>query len=122
MRVTVHVNADIVGKLSAAVARAAYRTMDLLKTQVTTASVMPFDTGTMQNTLTYVEPYPADGDAALVTDGPYANRLYHHPEYNFQKGNNANAQGEWLRPWIDGDQREFIEKTYARTYSEEVGR
>ena len=44
------------------------------------------DSGDMQNNLTSVQPLEGMTGARLETDGPYARRLYHHPEYNFQTG------------------------------------
>ena len=50
---------------------------------------------------------------ALVTDTPYARRLYHHPEYHFQTGKNANARGEWLHDWLPGGAQEhWLQTTY----------
>lgn len=46
--------------------------------------------------------------------GPYARRLYYHPEYNFQTVNNPNAQGRWLDHWLPGGQHEsFAADTFA---------
>lgn len=62
----------------------------------------------MQNARTSVvqEVLPDAIHTALVTDTPYARRLYFHPEYNFQTANNANARGEWLRDWMPGGAQE----------------
>lgn len=35
-------------------------------------------------------------------DTPYARWLYDHPEFDFYQGENKNAQGEWLQPWLPG--------------------
>ena len=53
------------------------------------------------------------GYVRMRFEGPYARRLYFHPEYNFHKSpwtgpdgrshdGNPNAQGEWLKPWLKG--------------------
>lgn len=34
--------------------------------------------------------------AAIVYDTPYAVRLHEHPEYNFSKDANPNAEGKWV--------------------------
>ena len=87
---------------------AALEAVGLLRTEVTTAQVMPFDTGTMQNARTAVvqDVLPDAVHTALVTDTPYARRLYHHPEYHFQTGKNPNARGEWLHDWLPGGAQE----------------
>ena len=90
-------------KLRQAGRQAALAALEALQGEVVSAQVMPFDQGTMQNTLTSVQPLEAgETGARLVADGPYARRLYHHPEYNFQTVNNPNAGGEWLSPWLPG--------------------
>lgn len=103
-RVDIKLNLARIGQISQAAQDAALETVGALRSEVITAQVMPFDTGNMQNTATSVNQY-VDGDeihTQLNTDTPYARRLYHHPEYNFQKVHNPNAQGEWLKPWLPG--------------------
>lgn len=93
---------------------AAMETMELLRQDVVNAQVMPRDGGDLQNNLTHVEKLPGWVGARLITDGPYARRLYYHPEYNFQTVNNPNAQGRWLDHWLPGGQHEsFAADTYA---------
>ena len=90
-------------------------TMETLRGEVVAAQVMPFDSGDMQNNLTSVQPLEGVTGARLGTDGPYARRLYHHPEYNFQTVNNPNAQGEWLQPWLPGGSQEnFAGECFAQ--------
>lgn len=47
----------------------------------------------------------------------YAARVYFHPEYNFSKDVNSNAQGEWLEPIFKDD--ELIKK-YAKILKRKV--
>ena len=103
--------------------RAAKMTIDAVKADVVTAQVMPFDTGTMQNTDTFVDE-SRESDvivASINTDAPQARRLYYHPEYNFQTVNNPNARGEWLEPWLEGDRSEFAEETFREFFKKEAG-
>ncbi len=94
---------------------AALETVSELRGEVITAQVMPFDTGNMQNDSTTVQQH-VEGEeihTMLLTDTPYARRLYHHPEYNFQTVNNPNARGKWLSPWLPGGVNEsFLLDTY----------
>lgn len=94
---------------------AALETVSALRGEVITAQVMPFDNGDMQNKHTSVE-QRIEGDdihTALLTDTPYARKMYHHPEYNFQTVNNPNAQGLWLSSWLPGGANEsFLLDTY----------
>lgn len=109
--------------LEAAAVKAAVLTMEALKSDVISAQVMPFDTGDMQNTQTFVD----SNDTAdtyigrLVTGSPQARRLYYHPEYNYQTVNNPNAGGEWLEPWIVGERKDFVRDTYSKIYKKEAG-
>lgn len=112
-----------IARLVKAVAPAAEKTIDALKTDVVAAQVMPFDTGDMQNnqTFTVTEDNGDSVDARLVTGSPQARRLYFHPEYNFQTVNNPNAGGLWLEPWINGERKGFLEETFAANYKKEAG-
>lgn len=112
-----------IARLVKAVAPAAEKTIDALHTDVVAAQVMPFDTGDMQNNQTFtVTESDADSvTARLVTGSPQARRLYYHPEYHFQKGNNPNAGGLWLEPWTSGERKGFVQDTFAENYKKEAG-
>ena len=90
-------------------------TVSALRGEVVAAQVMPFDTGDMQNNSTTVQ-QRVEGEeihTMLLTDTPYARKMYYHPEYNFQTVNNPNAQGEWLSSWLPGGANEsFLLDTY----------
>lgn len=93
------------------------QTAEALHTDVVQAQVMPRDTGHLQNDSTFVDYSQArSGTVSLITQTPYARRLYFHPEYNFSRVENPNAQGKWLENWINGDKRDFCEDTYAALF------
>ncbi|MEG0896486.1 MAG: hypothetical protein RSD23_06555 [Ruthenibacterium sp.] len=100
---------------NAAIQAAARETMEALKTEVTSAQVVPFDTGDLQRSLHVQQEMQGDTlHTALVTDGPQARRLYFHPEYHFQVGNNPNAGGAWYEPWTaHGSRHAFVPDTFA---------
>ncbi|MBS6503475.1 MAG: hypothetical protein KH415_17975 [Clostridium sp.] len=54
----------------------------------------------------------------VVFDTPYARRLYWHPEYNFRKDKNANAQGKWMEAYLTGDKKKFIIDTYSMFFKQ----
>lgn len=112
-----------IARLVKAVAPAAEKTIEALRTDVVAAQVMPFDLGDMQNnqTFTTVESDDDSVTARLVTGSPQARRLYYHPEYNFQTVNNPNAGGEWLEPWLRGEKKDFVGDTFAELYKKEAG-
>lgn len=90
-----------------------------LHTEVVQAQVMPRDTGHLQGDATTVDYSQAkSGKVSLVTQTPYARRLYFHPEYNFRTKENPNAQGKWLEPWISGDKKDRCSETFKRYYKQ----
>lgn len=108
--------------IDAAARRSLEKTGEALHTEVVQAQVMPRDTGHMQNDSTFVDTSrSASGVVTLVTQTPYARRLYFHPEYNFSKVENPNAQGRWLEPWISGDKKDWCRKAFAQFMKMEGG-
>lgn len=98
------------------------QTAEALHTEVISAQVIPFDTGTMQNDDTFVDYSESkNGKVSLVTTSPQARRLYFHPEYNFQTVNNPNAQGNWYEPWIKGKYKNFCKSTFGKLYKKVTG-
>lgn len=120
--ITIKIDRGAVAGLMDAADRAAVRAVDALKTDVVSAQVMPFDTGDMQNNQTFVETQQEKDSftARLETGAPQARRLYFHPEYNFQRVNNANAGGEWWAPWLTGEKKSFLPETYAKMLKREA--
>ena len=99
----VTINKSKLAKLSKAAITALEKTGEALHTEVVQAQVMPRDTGTLQNEKTFVDCSKSEqGKVTLITEGPYARRLYYHPEYNFQTIENPNAKGRWLEDWLKG--------------------
>lgn len=97
-------------------------TAEALHTEVVQAQVMPRDTGHLQNTSTFVDcSQSKSGTVTIVSQTPYARRLYFHPEYNFRKVENANAQGKWFEPWISGNEKDFCKKAFAALYKKFSG-
>ncbi len=103
--------AKIVNK---AVAVTLEQTAAAVMKNVQNAQVMPKDTGTLQDQSTFV--YDSEskrGVVGIISDTPYARRLYYHPAYNFRTSENANAGGKWYQPWIDGDKEDFASNVFA---------
>lgn len=102
-------------KLNQAIITSLEQTGDYVLGEVVEAEVIPFDKGTLQNESTYVNKENSNsGMVSIVSSTPYARRLYFHPEYNFQTGNNKNAKGEWLEEWSDkGKHADEVRQAYA---------
>ena len=116
---TVTINTRKVSQLANAQIMALEQTAGKLIDEVREAQVMPRDTGRLQGDATSLDrSRSAGGTVAIVTQTPYARRLYFHPEYNFQKKKNPNAQGKWLEPWISGSEKDFCQKEFTRRFKQ----
>ena len=100
----------VFNKLRVAVEKTAEQTVTDLKNSAT----IPFDVGTLQLNTYWERNAAANNTVLLVSNTPYARRLYFHPEYNFRVTNNANAGAEWFEPYITGDKKDFIQDTFAQ--------
>ena len=108
-----------VKKLTNASIKALEQTADLLRRDIMDAQVMPWDTGNLQRDNTFVDySQSKSGLVSLISQTPYARRLYFHPEYNFRKTGNKNAQGKWLEPWISGDKKDFCWAKFKEFYKQ----
>lgn len=117
---SIEINKNFVAELSEMAFRALVKTGDALRTEIKSAQVMPFDNGDMQNNLTFVEADPEERAVRIITNAPQAEHLYRHPEYNFQIGDNPNARGEWLEPWISGEEAGRPAEIFAAQLKEEM--
>nr|DAO64478.1 MAG TPA: Minor capsid protein [Caudoviricetes sp.] len=113
-----------VQQLTEAQTAALEKTVEALHTEVQQAQVMPRDTGALQNEKTFVDKTNAkNGKVLLISEGPYARRLYYHPEYNFHKEENPDAKGRWLEDWMPGGRKEnFVQETFAENLCREMRR
>lgn len=85
---------------------ALYKTAELVFAEEVAKMYFPFKSGDTQNADTAIE--AGHGYAAIVSTNPYVRRLYYHPEFNFYKGKNKNAQGLWH----ENITQDFINKTF----------
>ena len=113
MKVVGKVNVGKVKQINEQSIMALLKTADALKTDLIQSQTMPFDTGALQNRSTFVdESQSQQGIVKIVSDTPYARRLYFHPEYNFRKDKNPNAGGMWFEPYINGNKRDFVKNNF----------
>lgn len=120
---TVTINYAKIRQLTRAQITALEETAEVLHTEVVQAEVMPRDTGNLQNESTFVDNSEgSQGKVSIISDTPYARRLYFHPEYNFSQAENANARGEWYEDWLPGGSKEkFAINTYKEFYRRLTG-
>lgn len=119
MRISVRLDAEKIRCIEKMALESSVTAMELLHTDLVASETMPFDTGNMQNNDTFVE--ESDNGAVLVTGSPQSRRLYYHPEYNFQRGKNANAGGEWLVPYLNGSKSDFVQVNFTKIFKEKTG-
>lgn len=115
---TIKLNFGVIKQMSRNAQKALELTTDKLLSEVKNDEVMPFDTGNLQNENTFADyTNSAKGQTSIVSDTPYARRLYYHPEYNFSTKENRSAGGKWFRYWEAGGTRQnFCVETFAQIY------
>ena len=106
----IELNMSVLNMLDNAQRQAFEQTADATLTELRDRQVIPFDTGNLQNDSTFIDTSQSD-KVSIVSSTPYARRLYFHPEYNFKRGNNANAGGKWFDSFLNDD---FIASAYAK--------
>lgn len=107
-------NAANINRIEADIRKALIKTADAVKTDLQQSQTMPFDSGQLQNRSTFVDDSEVDsGKVLVVTDTPYARRLYFHPEYKFSTRDNPNAGGAWFEPYISGAKKDYAKKVFA---------
>lgn len=120
MKVTSKINKSKLKAIDKSMQDALIKSVDALKTDLQQSQTMPFDTGELQNrSMSIDSSKAAQGRVRLVTDTPYARRLYFHPEYNFSRVDNPNAQGKWLETYISGAKKEFLSNAFKRFVKQE---
>lgn len=121
MKVTSKVNNFHLSIMKGVFQRVQIKTCNDLKTDLQQSQTMPFDTGATQNTKTFVDSSKVNqGKVSVVTEGPYARRLYFHPEYNFRTDKNPNAGGLWFEPYITGNKKMMPQKLFLKLLKEEM--
>lgn len=115
MRVTSKVNTAKLKQINKSAEQSLVLTAEAIKSDLQQSQTMPFDTGHLQNQSTFVDSSEVKaGRVAVISDTPYARRLYFHPEYNFKRDKNTNAGAEWFNPYIDGNKKDYAKKVFAR--------
>lgn len=83
-------------------------TAEAIKTDLYQSQTMPFDIGTMQNDSTFVDDKRIiKGIAKIVSDTPYARKVYFDPEVHIKQGKNPNAKQYWFEDYISGNKKDL---------------
>ncbi len=119
MKVEVKWDPQFIKIIQEAAKTAAAEALEVTYSDLVESKTMPFDTGDMQNNQTFVD--KTENGAVLITGSPQARRLYYHPEYNFQQGNNPNAGAKWLEPYISGEKKDFVANEFVKAFRRRIG-
>ena len=119
----VKLNLPKIQQITGAQINALEQTADLLRTEVDQAQVFPRDTGHLQDESTFLDKSESKlGKVSIISSTPYARRLYFHPEYHFQTGENPNARGKWYTDWLPGGKEaDFAAKAFKEIYRRLTG-
>ena len=119
----IKLNLPKIRQLTDAQITALEQTAEALRTDVVQEQVFPRDTGNLQNESTFVDRCESKhGKVSIVSSTPYARRLYFHPEYHFQTGENPNARGKWYTDWLPGGKEaDFAVKAFKEIYRRLIG-
>lgn len=122
MKVTVDMNKKGLKKLKDAQIIACKKTAMKMLAEKIDAQEIPMNEGTLQNVLTDVDDSAArNGLVQIVSEGPYAARLYYNPQYNFNQEFNTNAKGEWWEDFLTGKNKDRPVKLYEYFYKKAAG-
>lgn len=123
VRSTVTLNTPTINRLTAAAKTALSQVADVIQDEVRQDMVIPRDTGALQGEKFFVDNSDKEqGKVRLVHEGPYARRLYYHPEYHFSTAENPNAKGKWFEDYEPGGKKAaFVDKAYKQLYKREAG-
>lgn len=132
----IRLNKMVINQLERAQITALEKTAEFIHTDVVQSQTIPFDVptekeraagkvtaGTLQNEKHFADTSQSkNGKASVCVEGPYARRLYFHPEYNFDKGENPYAGGKWFEPYKDGGKKNLkVRAAFKQFYKRETG-
>lgn len=94
-----------------------------IKQDIIDAQVIPYKTGATQRSLE-VKAVRQSGrlEVQMSTSTPYSKRLYYHPECNFRRDKNANAQARWFDAWIFGSKKDDFQKYFKNSLKKEMNK
>lgn len=122
MKITVDMNKKALKKLKEAQIIACKKTAMKMLAEKIDAQEIPMNEGTLQNVLTDVDDSAArKGTIQIVSQGPYAARLYFNPQYDFNQEFNTHAKGEWWEDFLTGKNKDRPAKLYEYFYKQSVG-
>lgn len=121
MKVNYSIDYKTLSAIEEAGQKALYETAEAIRLNVQQSETMPYDTGNLQDRSTFVDKSQLnDFKVSIVSDTPYARRLYFHPEYNFSRRENRHAGGKWFDPYIDGSKKDYPQRLFEKYLSRRI--
>ena len=118
VRADIKLNNANINRLIEAHKKALEITTEVVLSDIKTSAVVPKDTGELERS-SFIDLSEVNNMITrIVFDTPYARRLYWHPEYNFRKDKNPNAQGKWMEAYLTGERKNFIKDTYSKFFKQ----
>ena len=138
MGIEIKLDVQAIKAIEDAAVKSAEVAMEQVRADLVSSMTLPADTYVLPNGGQYVnDPKEYQGykndksiiefqndkeiHVALVNDVPQARRLYYHPEYHFQKGNNPNAGAAWLEPYITGSKKDLAKNEFVAEFKKRTG-
>lgn len=122
MRTEVKLNMKNVQGIEELITKGLIESAETILEDVKDSQTIPFDSGVLQNDSTYVDfSKVQQGEVRIVSDTPYARRLYFHPEYKFNQEHNPNAGGGWFEPYISGGKKDMAQERFESYIKSRVG-
>ncbi len=91
------------------------QTMPFGKTRYNKEGKVVYQGGTLQNDSTFVDDKRIiNGVAKIVSDTPYARKVYFDPEIHIQQEKNPNAKQYWFEDYISGSKKDLPIKYYKQ--------
>lgn len=91
------------------------QTMPFGKTRYNKDGKVVYQGGTLQNDSTYVDDKRMiKGIARIVSDTPYARKVYFDPEIHIQQEKNPNAKQYWFEDYISGEKKNLPVKYFQQ--------
>lgn len=104
-----------IAKLTRASQLAMEQTAEAVRTDLRNSQTLPRDTGQLTEQTFVDRSKSAQGTVSVVSNTPYARRLYYHPEYQFRRDKNRFAGGLWFRPYMSkGTKKNFVKETFEK--------
>ena len=114
VRVNIELNNANINRLIDYHKKALEMTTEAVLSDIKTSALVPKDSGELERSGFVDLSEIKEAVVRIVFDTPYARRMYWHPEYNFRKDKNPNAQGKWMEMYLTGEKQQFIKATYSK--------